>query len=191
MLSIPPGSFRLRVAASGYKSTESEARTLAAGEHITMPDIVLRTAPWAISGRISDSRDNPVAGAAVAVQLDYAFPPFWPRVTSDAAGRYRFASESPHLDYVSFSVSGPGVEPLSFQQVACCNPDGDTINDIRVMRVLSVSVTGPSTLRVGESVILPAATVTFDDGTQSRVSVRPTSNSSIVAITSLLAKAIG
>jgi hypothetical protein len=182
VLRIPQGSFRLRWSASGYKSAESAERTLAAGERITMPDIVLSTAPWAIAGRIIDSRGNPVSGAVVTFSLGGAFL-FQSSVTSDGVGRYRFESESPHGSLVTFHVSGHGIEPLSFQQVACCNPQGDTINDIRVVRVLSVTQTGPSTLRVGESVELPAATVVFDDGTQRGIYILPASSDpAVVAI---------
>ena len=181
-LRIPQGSFRLRWSASGYKSAESAEQTLAVGERITMPDIVLSTAPWAIAGRIGDSRGNPVSGAVVTFTLGGAFP-FQSSATSDGAGRYRFESESPHGSLVIFRVSGHGVEPLPSQQVACCNPQGDTINDIRVVRVLSVTQTGPSTLRVGESVELPAATVVFDDGTQLGIYILPASSDASVVAT--------
>jgi hypothetical protein len=67
--------------------------------------------------------------------------------------------------------------------VACCSPNGDTINDIRVLRVLSIAQAGPSTLHVGESVELPATTVFYDDGTQRQVYVPPTSSDlSLIAI---------
>jgi hypothetical protein len=51
------------------------------------------------------------------------------------------------------------------------------------VRVLSVTMMGPSTLRVGESVELPAATVVFDNGTERGIYIFPTSSApSIVAV---------
>jgi hypothetical protein len=149
---------------------------MAADGRITMPDVTLATAPWAIAGTVTDSRGNPIAGAVVGVNVGGLFTPS-ESVTTDRDGRYRFTSSASHFDTVNIgaSVTGGFVRhsPLS---VPCCNPPADTIFDIRVVRVVSFTPHAPSTLRVGEQVEIPPADVVFDDDTSTSIYVMPTSS---------------
>ena len=74
-------------------------------------------------------------------------------------------------------------QPLSLQRVSCCDPPADTVYDIRLVRVLTVTMTGPSTLRVGERVELPLATIDLDNDTQRFVYILPSSSDpTVVAV---------
>lgn len=181
-LDLPTGIFKLRWSRAGFLPLESEERRVEAGDRITMPEIVLKTAPWAIAGMIADSRQNPVEDAQVTIDASGAFPVRL-SATSGGDGRYRVASTTPHFDTVALSASGKGLEPLFWQRIACCDPPADTVYDIRLVRVLKVTMTGPDTLRVGESVELPIATIDLDNDSQRFVYILPVSSDpAVVAV---------
>jgi hypothetical protein len=174
-LQIPPGTFKLRASKAGFLPVEGAEQILDAGDHITLPDIVLKTAPWAISGTVTDSRANRVADVLVTIELGGTF--FNTLSTTSAAdGRYRIASTTAHFDTVELSARKNGFESLSRQQVSCCDPPADNLFDITLVRVLKVTMTGPSTLRVGEGVELPLAGIDLDNGAQRLVYILPSSS---------------
>ena len=142
-----------------------------------MSDIVLRTSPWAIAGVVTDSRENRVAGAVVTIRPGDAFNTTFGVTTTDADGRYRLASASPHFDRVLLSAVKEGFEPQNMQPVDCCDSAADTAYNVRLVRVLSVQMTGPSTLRVGETVELPQAQIVLDTGVERLVYLLPSSSS--------------
>jgi hypothetical protein len=181
-LQIRAGVFRLRWSKAGFLPVESAEEALEAGDHITMSDIVLKTAPWVITGMVTDSRDNRVAEALVTIELGSAFHTTL-STTSAADGRYRIASTTPHFDSVIVSALKNGFEPLSRQRVSCCDPPADNVYDIRLVRVLTVTMTGPSTLRVGERVELPLAAIDLDNNAQRFVYILPSSSDpTVVAV---------
>ena len=181
-LQIHAGAFKLRWSKAGFVPVESAEQALEAGDHITMSDIVLKTAPWAITGMLTDSRENRVAEADVTIELGDAYHNTL-STTSAADGQYRIASTTPHFDSVTVSARRNGFEPLSLQRVSCCDPPADTVYDIRLVRVLTVTMTGPSTLRVGERVELPLATIDLDNDTQRFVYILPSSSDpTVVAV---------
>ena len=178
---LPDGLFDLRWSKTGFEPAESGPQSVEAGDRITMPDVVLKTAPWAVSGIVTDSRGNRVGGAVVTIEYGGAFPASLSATAADD-GRYRIASTAPHFDAVRLSARNFGYEPLSPQQVMLRSPD-DAIYDITLVRVLKVTMTGPSTLRVGESVELPPATIDVDNGSQRVIYLLPSSSDrTVVAV---------
>jgi hypothetical protein len=78
---------------------------------------------------------------------------------------------------VRLSAGKEEFEPLDSQPVVCCNPPDDTIYNVRLVHVLSVTMTGPTVLRVGEAVDLPPANVVLDNGVERSVYLLPSSSS--------------
>jgi carboxypeptidase family protein len=182
-LQLPEGLFRLSFSKAGFQIQEIADQSVAAGNHFEMPDVVLKTAPWAITGTVRDSAGNHVAGANVTIDIGDAFARTLSTISGDD-GRYRIASTVPHFDAVYVSASRTGFEGLfPRQQVACCAPPADAVYDIRLVRVLRVAMIAPSLLRVGEGVELPAATIDLDDGIQRFVYILPASSDpTVVAV---------
>jgi hypothetical protein len=181
-LQLPEGFFRLRFSKSGFQIQETADQSVASGDHQVMLDILLKTAPWAITGTVTDSAGNHVTGANVTLEIDDAFHQTFSAISGDNGG-YRIASTVPHFDTVHVSAGRSGFEGLFRQQVACCAPPADAVYDIRLVRVLKVTMTGPPTLRVGEGVELPTATIDLDNGTQRFVYILPTSSDpTVVAV---------
>ncbi len=176
-LQLPLGLVKLRWSKSGFQTIDSDEQSLEPGDHITS-DLLLRTAPWAIAGTITDSRGNRVGGALVTIEIGGAFLQTASTTAGDD-GRYRFASTAAHYDSVGLSARRTGHEPASSQQVMLQSPE-ETIYNLRLVRVLNVAMTGPSTLRVGEAVELPLATIDLDTGAQRFVYLLPSSSDTTV-----------
>ena len=183
-LALPEGTFALRWSKTGFQTAESDAQSIEADNTINIPDVVLKTAPWAVTGLVVDSRGNRATGVVVSLNRgDATLPATTLNSTSGADGRYRIASTLPHWETVSISATGTGYEPLFSQQLACCDPPADTTYNFSVVRVLKVTPAGPSTLHVGEGVEMPPSTIDFDNGLQRLVYILPTSGDlSVVAV---------
>src|SRR5262245_45232344 len=54
-LSVPPGSQRLRLSRSGFQTVETGMLTAIDRETVTVQTAPLKTAPWALSGDVTDS----------------------------------------------------------------------------------------------------------------------------------------
>ena len=148
-----------------------------------MSDAVLRTAPWAITGLMSDGRGNPVADATVIVGGSTAFGTTFASLTTDGDGRYRLASTQPHFSTVTIFARKDGYESGDTKSVACCATAGDTRFDVRLRRIVAMTIDGPNTLVVGEGVALPINDITLDDGSHRFIYLLPTSSDpSIVAV---------
>lgn len=171
------GRFKLRFEHPGFITSESSDTVMIAGG-VTLPDVTLATAPWSISGVITDSLGNPVPDADVTVFA----AEFQPLVTvkTNASGRYTASSTLPHLASVIVTASRAGFQPLqSAPPVPCCG----TAPVIKLVRIVSITPTAPDALRVGESVEMPASHIVFDTGERRDVFVLPTSSApSVVAI---------
>ena len=175
------GTFKLRFEHSSFLTREtSELTVTSASAPIAIPEIVLVTAPWSISGRITDSLGNPVPDAEVAASYGSLFAVEYGRVRTDAAGRYVIASNQPRFDSVIVAARKAGFEPSQqLNSVRCCGE----IPDIRIVRIVSITPTAPSSLRVGESVEMPASVVVFDTGITRNIFVLPTSSApSVVTV---------
>lgn len=182
-LSVPPGGLRLRVSSSNYQTWESASLLAVAQQATEITTVLLKTAPWALSGQVTDGLGGPFSGIVIEVFSGDAWASKFGTLTTDASGRYRLTSTQPHFGYVTLYVSGAAVDPVSSVRVDCCADNGDTIHDMRLPRVVDVRIDGPSTIRVGETVELPAATITYDDGTTRAVFLLLTSNSPDVVST--------
>lgn len=183
-LALPEGTFALRWSKTGFQTIDSDIQSIEADNTINIPDVVLKTAPWAVTGLVIDSRGNRAAGVVASINRgDATAPATTLNSTSGADGRYRIASTLPHWESVIISATGTGYEPLFSQRLACCDPPADTTYNFSVVRVLRVSPAGPSVLHVGEGVEMPPSTIDFDNGLQRLVYILPTSGDpSIVAI---------
>jgi hypothetical protein len=178
-LQLPPGTFKLRWSKPGYLPFDS-ADTIAVGPR-SMDDVVLRTAPWAIVGRATDSLGNPVEG----VSITFGNPGLAVHgsVTTDAGGGYRFVSSQPRYSALPVNIQKDGYEPPDIFNIACCASDGDTRFDVRLRRIVAVTIEGPGTLGVGEGAPLPINDIMYDDGSHQTIRLFPTSSDpSVVAV---------
>ena len=181
-LQLPRGVFKLRWSKPGYLPMDS-AEAIVGNDAMTMSDVVLGTAPWAIAGLISDGRGGPVADATVVIGSGSAFVANFATLTTDGSGRYRFASSAPHFSTVTIFTRKDGYEQLSTNTVACCATDGDTRFDVRLRRIVDITIGGPGTLAVGEAGALPINDITLDDGSHRLIYLLPTSSDpSVVAV---------
>lgn len=169
------GSFKLRFEHPNFVTSESPETTMTAAG-VAIPEMILRTAPWSLSGRVTDSRGTPVPDAEVMVALD-TYSREYGRTRTDAAGRYVFTSTLPRFESMFVVPTKPGFQPL--QQVSAVRCCGE-VPDIRIIRIVSITPTAPTSLRVGESVEMPASTVVFDTGETRHIFVLPTSGASSV-----------
>jgi hypothetical protein len=182
-MQLPQGAFKLRFKHSGFESTESSEMIVPSGGEVAVPEIALRTAPWTLTGLVTDSVGNPVPDVDVTIRPGDAWFSTYGIVKTDTAGRYRFTSSRAHWNYVLLSASRSGFEPFTEQRASCCNVETDTTYDFRLVRVISVTPTAPTVLRVGESVDIPASAIKFDNGETRNIFVLPTSSaSSVVAV---------
>jgi len=90
---------------------------------------------------------------------------------------------SPHFTTVTVSAQKDGYEPGGFTAITCCTTEGDTRHDIRLRRILAITISGPDTLGVGEGAALPINDITLDDGSHQSIYLEPfPSDPSIVAV---------
>jgi hypothetical protein len=171
------GTFKLRFEHPGFITSESSDTVMIAGG-VTLPDVTLATAPWSISGVITDSLGNPVTDADVTVFA----AEFHPLVTvkTNAGGRYTASSTLPHFPSVIVTALKAGFQPLQAPPaVPCCG----TAPVIKLVRIVSITPTAPNALRVGEAVEMPESHIVFDTGERRDVFVLPSSSApSVVAI---------
>jgi Carboxypeptidase regulatory-like domain len=180
-LQLPRGLFKLRWSKPGYLPMDS-AEGIVSTEAITMSDVVLRTAPWTIAGLISDGHGTPVAGATVIVGGSTVLTNF-ATLTTDGDGGYRFTSAEPHFSTVTIFARKDGYESGETKSVACCATAGDTRFDVRLRRIVGITIDGPGTLAVGEGAALPINDITLDDGSHRFIYLLPTSDDpSVVAV---------
>jgi hypothetical protein len=146
-LQLPRGPFRLRWSKRGFQPAESAEQVVDSGNHVSMPEVLLKTAAWVITGVVTDSRDTPVADTIITIDIGGAF--FVTGSTrSGPDGRYRFASAYPHYDLVGMGASHNQVESWGPESVECCDAPADTVQNIRLVRIGNAGITGPTTLRV-------------------------------------------
>jgi hypothetical protein len=172
------GTFKLRFEHPLFETSESSATVMTTGG-VTIPDVTLLTAPWSVSGLVTDSRGAPVPDVQVVFRPGTFYAADFGSVRTDAAGRYVFNSARPHFANVMVVASKPGFEPLPEQAVRCCG----AAPDLRLVRVVSITPTAPSSLRVGESLEMPASVVVFDTGETRNIFVLPASSApAVVAV---------
>ncbi|HEX8029030.1 MAG TPA: carboxypeptidase-like regulatory domain-containing protein [Vicinamibacterales bacterium] len=171
------GTFKLRFEHPGFIASESSDTVMIAGG-LTLPEVTLATAPWSISGVITDSLGHPVPDADVTV-LAAEFHPF-ATVRTNAGGNYTLSSTLPHFASVLVTALKAGFQPLqTLAAVPCCG----TAPVIKLVRIVSITPTAPNALRAGESVEMPASHIVFDTGERRDIFVLPSSNpTSVVAI---------
>jgi hypothetical protein len=182
-LTVPPGALRVSVSRSGYQTWESSQLSAAVGQSTTVPTVVLKTRPWAMSGVVTDGVGRPFAGVAIRFDVGDAWGSSFGTVTTDASGRYRLASTQPHFTIVSLSLSGTAVDPILSHYATCCSDAGDTVLSFQLPRVVAVALAAPAALAVGDTVELPAATITYDDGSTRNVYLQMTSSAPEVLAT--------
>lgn len=165
-------TFKLRFEHPSFVTTESSEMTMTAAG-AALPEVTLVTAPWSISGRVLDSLDNPVPDAEVAANYTTFPGTEYGRVRTDAAGRYTLSSLQPRFDTVLVGATKPGFDAMQqWLSAKCCG----AVPDIRIVRIVSITPTAPTSLRVGESIEMPASVVVFDTGETRNIFVLPTSS---------------
>lgn len=171
-------TFKLRFEHQAFVTSESGETVMTAGG-VTLPEITLATAPWSITGVITDSLGNPVPDADVSVLAAEFQTPFG-TVKTDAGGRYTVSSDRPHFASVIVAPAKAGFQPpQNLITAPCCG----TAPAIKLVRIVSITPTAPNALRVGESVEMPASHIVFDTGERRDIFVLPSSNApSVVAI---------
>jgi hypothetical protein len=168
------GTFKLRFEHPFFVTTES-SETVMTENGVTLADVTLLTAPWSISGRITDSLGNPVADVEVITSsADFVSP--YGSARTDADGRYTVNSTRPHFASVYVGALKPGFVPMRELLVPCCG----TAPPITLVRIVSITPTAPTSLRVGELVEMPASVVVFDSGETRNIFVLPTSSATSV-----------
>ena len=162
-LELPVGPFRLRWSKTGYVARESAPGTVERGVTITMPDVVLDGPQWTVEGLVTDGRGQPAAGASVVVRGGAVFPLAWS--SSDAAGRFSLASNLVVPALTDIVAAKEGYREAR-AQFTCCAADTELITiTLRIVRIVRVALTGPATLRVGQSAQLMYE-VEFEDGSR-------------------------
>lgn len=175
---VATGTFKLRFEHPSFITSES-AETVMTPTGVNSPEVTLLTAPWSISGRVTDSLGNPVRDAEVqVVSGEFATP--YGIASSDADGRFTVNSTLPHFSSVDVVARKPGFAPMSQLLVApCCG----TAPTIKLVRIVSITPTAPAALFIGESLEMPASVIVFDTGETRNVFVLPESNApSVVAV---------
>ena len=176
---IAAGTFKLRFEHPLFVTSES-GETIMTASGVTIPEVTLLTAPWSISGRLTDSLGNPVADAEVSVYVAEFQPSPSGTTRSDAQGHYTVTTTRAHFASVFVVARKPGFErPSELLRVQCCG----AAPDIRMVRIVSITPTAPTSLRVGESIEMPASVVVFDNGVTRNIFLLPISNApSVVAV---------
>jgi hypothetical protein len=119
----------------------------------------------------------PDAEVAAGYFIEGFFSSAYGRVRTDAAGRYVLSSTQPHFENMSVGASKPGFRPMDALVFArCCG----ALPDVRLVRIVSLTPTAPTSLRVGESVEMPASVVVYDTGGTRNIFVLPTSSAPAV-----------
>jgi len=119
------GTFKLRFEHPLFISTESSEIVMAVGG-VTIPRVVLRTAPWTVFGRVVDRLGNPVPDPTVTLFRDREYiVPFRDAVgRTDGAGRYTVTSTQPHFELAFIGASKSGVE-TGVVEMPCCGAAPD------------------------------------------------------------------
>ncbi|MBY0495562.1 MAG: carboxypeptidase-like regulatory domain-containing protein [Cyanobacteria bacterium] len=104
------GTFKLRFEHSLFIGTESSEIVMPVGG-VTIPTVVLRTAPWTVFGRVIDSLGNPVPDAVVTLFRDREYIVALDGAVgrTDGAGRYSINSTQPHFELAFIGASKSGV----------------------------------------------------------------------------------
>jgi len=166
------GTFKLRFEHPFYTTSDSSETSMTEAGQIAIPELILATAPWSISGLITDSLGNPVPDAEVALTN---FLITYGTGRTDADGRYTVHSTMPHTASVYVQVTKPGfhrMEEIPEKTFQCCG----AVPDIRMIRVVSITPTAPTYLRIGQSVDMPASVVVFDNGETRNIFLVPQSS---------------
>lgn len=168
------GTFKLRFEHPFFVTTESR-ETVMTENGVTLAEVTLLTAPWSTSGRITDSLGNPVVDAEVTTSsADFVSP--YGSARTDADGRYSVNSTRPHFSSVYVVALKPGFKQMRELLVPCCG----TAPPLTLVRIVSITPTAPTFLRVGEAVEMPASVVVFDSGETRNIFVLPASSATSV-----------
>ena len=104
--SVPPGTYSMTFAASGYAS-QTVSNVAVAGGGTTIKDVAL-SMPGAITGMVTDSGTSmPIAGATVSCTCSGTNQP------TDSGGSYTFPSVAPGTYSMTFSASGFASQTIS------------------------------------------------------------------------------
>lgn len=170
------GTFKLRFAHPMFTTRETE-ETVMTADGVAIPEVTLLTAPWSISGRITDSLGHPVADVDISASGS-EFDAAYGTTRSDADGRYTLNSTRPHFASMYVAAVKPGFVPLFENRVECCG----AAPDIHLVRIVSITPTAPTYMRVGQSIEMPASSVVFDTGETRNIFVLPTSSLTSVVL---------
>lgn len=170
-LELPVGPFRLQWSKSGYETRESTLELIEAGRTIEMPQVVLNpfaSGPqWTVTGVVSDGRGMPVPVAEVRIRGFSALR----GGTTDTMGRYTVTSNAARTGEPRVEAHKLDGYPTTTVPFNCCDNSTDITVNVRLLRVIRIFVTGPTSVRVGQ--FLPVTIdVEFDDGSRQTATPR-------------------
>ena len=177
-LQLPGGAVTLQYSADGYSTAVGAATVLAGFRAIANP--ILTRLPssslpplgsqWTMSGVVTDSLGNPAPGVSIT-SYESLSGTVYGTTSTDAGGRFRF-------QFIRGPIAGNNVVAASTGQVCCyitkrvpfpcCGGPTDFTVNLQVVRITSARLTGPTALRVSESLPVTAV-VQLDDGSQDLV----------------------
>jgi hypothetical protein len=173
-LSLPVGTFTAKFSKPGYRDTLLEVVIQEGVRAILNPLLYWNTSPgalpqggeWNIAGTVTDGLGQPVAFARASVP-DPTINPVYASTFTDASGRFTLRSSvvpASGSNIVTVTNTRYVTQHVSFP---CCTSDPVTLN-IRIPRVVGVTLSGPTALVVTEAAPV-TATIELDDGTRTTV----------------------
>jgi hypothetical protein len=170
-VTLPPRQYIVRFSKPGYRDTllspvinEGYRTVLNAGivwDRAQGP--LPQGSEWNVAGAVTDRNGQPIVFATVSVP-DHESHPMYASTSTDSSGQFRLRSSvvpAPGANVITISRTGYVTEHLPF---ACCSASEVTVN-VRMRRVVSVTLSGPASLVVTEAAPV-IATVELDDGTR-------------------------
>jgi len=164
-LEIPVGPFRLRFTHQLYRTQETLPLTMTTSG-VTVQAISLSPKPWTAFGSVVDRSGTPLSGAEVSIiTFVRGVPVRSDGVMSDALGRYSLVFVVPESTVTLVAVKNLyEPSPVIFKP-KCCGDQPDSVNANLQLgaRILSLKLTGPTSLKVGDT-LTPRGHAELDDG---------------------------
>jgi protocatechuate 3,4-dioxygenase beta subunit len=106
-LKVDQGSYTVSTTLSGFVPAKATVNVPAGGD-VVQNFALAATKPFTLTGKVTDSKAVPIAGAAITLYENSAIPGIL-HTTTDAAGSYRFTMDpGPYAGSYSVAVIAPG-----------------------------------------------------------------------------------
>jgi hypothetical protein len=136
---------------------------------LTIQTVGLSPKPWTVTGSVTDRVGAPMANAEVRTVTSGGKGGlalvFAPAARTDTSGRYSFIFTLPGST-ISLVADKEGYEPGPMITIPkCCSDQPDTANANLQLgaRIVSITLAGPTVLKVGDT-FAPRGSVRLDDG---------------------------